>query len=108
MYLAINKHNSNEYHSFVWNEYGELIINWVKVNPNDWIIIEVFENIEKQAKPIKKKEKYTLKDIEEGEIESFNDFNEFIERWNEYYQLEYKSINEFNDNELYYKIIINN
>ena len=43
MYLAINKHNRNEYHSFVWDEENNLIINWVKVNPNDWDIIEVFE-----------------------------------------------------------------
>lgn len=44
MYLAINKHNRNEYHSFVWDEDNNLIINWVKVNPNDWDIIEVSEN----------------------------------------------------------------
>ena len=43
MYLAINKHNKNEYHSFVWDEDGSLIINWVKVNPADWDIIEVAE-----------------------------------------------------------------
>jgi hypothetical protein len=44
MYLAINKHNRNEYHSFTWDENDNLLINWIAVNPNDWNIIEVFES----------------------------------------------------------------
>jgi len=44
MYLAINKHNPNEYHSFTYSEEGELIINWLKVKADDWRIIEVFED----------------------------------------------------------------
>jgi len=43
MYIAINKHNTNDYHSFTWTEDDKLIINEHEVNPNDWDIVEVEE-----------------------------------------------------------------
>ena len=41
MYLAINKKDPNEYHSFTWTENDELIINGYAVDPMDWEIVWV-------------------------------------------------------------------
>jgi hypothetical protein len=41
MYLAINKHNMLEAHSFEWTQDDELIICGKSVNVNDWDIIWV-------------------------------------------------------------------
>lgn len=41
MYLAINKHNYLEVHSFEWTQNDELIIFGKSVNVNDWEIIWV-------------------------------------------------------------------
>jgi len=40
-YIAMNKQNSNDYHSFTWTQDNKLIINGKSVNPNDWEIVEV-------------------------------------------------------------------
>lgn len=42
MYIAINKANRLEFHSFEWNENNELIVNGKQVSIEDWEIIEVF------------------------------------------------------------------
>ena len=47
MYLAVNKQNPNEVHSFTWTECDELIINNQVVNPTDWDIVE-FEEVVSQ------------------------------------------------------------
>ena len=41
MYIAVNKNNSNEYHSFTWTQDDKLTINGQEVNPQDWDIIAV-------------------------------------------------------------------
>jgi hypothetical protein len=41
MYLAVNKHNTQEIHSFHWTPDNKLIICGLAVNPNDWEIIEM-------------------------------------------------------------------
>lgn len=41
MYLAINKNNPNEVHSFHWTPDNKLIICDSEVNPNDWEILEM-------------------------------------------------------------------
>ena len=41
MYLAINKQDNNEAHSFTWTENDKLIINNQIVNTNNWEIVEV-------------------------------------------------------------------
>ena len=41
MYLAVNKHNTQEIHSFHWTPENKLIICGLAVNPNDWEIIEM-------------------------------------------------------------------
>jgi len=46
MYLAINKQNLNEYHSFTWAQDDRLIINGVGVNIDEWEIVWV-----EQTKP---------------------------------------------------------
>lgn len=43
MYLAINKNNPFEVHSFEWTESNELIICNQTENPNDWEIVEFDE-----------------------------------------------------------------
>ncbi len=40
MYIAINKSNPNERHSFTWTADDKLIINGHEVSPNDWDIVE--------------------------------------------------------------------
>jgi hypothetical protein len=47
MYLAFNKHNPQEVHSFHWTPENKLIICGLAVNPKDWDIIEVVEVTEK-------------------------------------------------------------
>ena len=41
MYIAFNKNNPNDYHSFHWTQDDQLIINGESVNPNNWEIVEV-------------------------------------------------------------------
>ena len=41
MYLAINKQDNQDVHSFTWTYDDKLIINGNEVNPNDWKIVEV-------------------------------------------------------------------
>jgi hypothetical protein len=41
MYLAINKQNNQDAHSFTWTCDDKLIINDNEVNPKDWEIVEV-------------------------------------------------------------------
>lgn len=41
MYLAINKHNTNEVHSFEWTPDNKLIICNNEAKPSDWDIVEV-------------------------------------------------------------------
>ena len=41
MYLAINKNNPNECHSFTWTQDDRLIINNIEVNIDEWDIIWV-------------------------------------------------------------------
>jgi len=41
MYLAINKQDNQDVHSFTWTYDDKLIINDNEVNPNDWKIVEV-------------------------------------------------------------------
>ncbi len=41
MYLAINKEDNKDVHSFTWTSDDKLIINGIEVNPNDWDIVEV-------------------------------------------------------------------
>jgi hypothetical protein len=41
MYLAINKKDPNEYHSFIWTGNDELIINGCVVDPLEWEIVWV-------------------------------------------------------------------
>jgi len=41
MYIAINKSNPNEHHSFTWTADDKLIINGHEANPNDWDIVEI-------------------------------------------------------------------
>ena len=41
MYLAINKHNPLEFHSFEWTQNDELVICGKSVNVSDWEIIYV-------------------------------------------------------------------
>jgi hypothetical protein len=43
MYLAINKNNSLDFHSFEWTMNDELMINGKVENINEWEIIEVEE-----------------------------------------------------------------
>ena len=40
MYLAVNKENPNEYHSFKWTS-DKFIVNNVSVNPKNWEVMEV-------------------------------------------------------------------
>jgi len=39
MYLAINKNDPYEYHSFTWTQDDRLIINGNEVNTREWEII---------------------------------------------------------------------
>jgi hypothetical protein len=48
MYLAINKHDTNEVHSFTWTEDDKLIVCEQIANPNDWDIVE-FEEVDYQT-----------------------------------------------------------
>lgn len=41
MYIAINKKDDTDFHSFTWSETDKLIINGKEVDPNDYDIIEV-------------------------------------------------------------------
>ena len=41
MYIAINKANHLEFHSFEWTEDDKLIVNGEEVNPEEWDIVEV-------------------------------------------------------------------
>ena len=45
MYLAINKNDPNDYHSFYWTEDDRLIIRLIingnEVDPNEWEIVWV-------------------------------------------------------------------
>lgn len=41
MYIAVNKKNRNEVHSYEWTPNDELVINGVIVDENDWDIVEV-------------------------------------------------------------------
>ncbi len=41
MYIAINKTNPNDFHSFHWTQDDKLIINDHQVDPDGWDIIEV-------------------------------------------------------------------
>lgn len=41
MFIAINKNNPHEYHSFSWTQDDRLIINNAEVNVRDWDIIYV-------------------------------------------------------------------
>lgn len=41
MYLAVNKHNPQEVHSFHWTPENKLIVCGLAVNPNDWDIVEM-------------------------------------------------------------------
>jgi hypothetical protein len=36
MWLAINKKNPEEFHSFTWTQDGRLIINGIEVNEEEW------------------------------------------------------------------------
>jgi hypothetical protein len=49
MYIAINKANHLEFHSFEWNKNNELVVNGKQVSPEDWDIIEVLPS---QQQPI--------------------------------------------------------
>jgi hypothetical protein len=49
MYIAINKSNHLEFHSFEWNENNELIVNGKQVSIEDWDIIEVFPSQQQQV-----------------------------------------------------------
>jgi hypothetical protein len=48
MYIAINKANRLEFHSFEWSEDNKLIVNGKQVSINDWDIIEVFPSQQQQ------------------------------------------------------------
>lgn len=41
MYLAVNKFDYNDFHSFTWNEKDELIINGKVEDKDNWNIIEI-------------------------------------------------------------------
>jgi hypothetical protein len=43
MYLAVNKLNTNEFHSFEWAQDDRLMICGASVDANDWEIIYVEE-----------------------------------------------------------------
>ena len=43
MYIAINKKDPTDFHSFTWSETDKLIINGNEVDPKDWDIVEVIE-----------------------------------------------------------------
>jgi hypothetical protein len=43
MYLAVNKQNTNDFHSFEWTQDDKLIICGASVDANDWEIIYVEE-----------------------------------------------------------------
>jgi hypothetical protein len=49
MYLAINKQDNQNVHSFTWTCDDKLIINNVEVNPDSWDIVEmiIIDNIKK-------------------------------------------------------------
>lgn len=44
MYLAVNKKDNNDVHSFEWSSNDELIVNNMVVDESDWIIVE-FEEV---------------------------------------------------------------
>lgn len=52
MYLAVNKKNRQEVHSFTWTKDDELVINGGIVDTGDWEIVEVV--------PVNKKWEYSL------------------------------------------------
>ena len=62
MYLAINKMDVWDYHSFEWNAANKLVINGEEVNPNDWEIIEV-EPTEHTHSPKKQIDMQISKDL---------------------------------------------
>ena len=41
MYLAINKQDNQDVHSFTWTNDDKLIINNIEVNPEGWNIVEM-------------------------------------------------------------------
>ena len=43
MYLAVNKSNTNEFHSFEWTQDDALVICGAYVNADDWEIVYVEE-----------------------------------------------------------------
>ena len=45
MYLAINKSNPHEYHSFTWTQDGRLMINDKEVNAGEWDIMWVEQTL---------------------------------------------------------------
>jgi len=49
MYIAINKANRLEFHSFEWSEDLKLIVNGKQVSIEDWDIIEVFPPQQQQV-----------------------------------------------------------
>lgn len=52
MYIAVNKKDRNEVHSFTWGAHEELFINNQLVDKDDWDIIEV--------EPVNKQWEYSL------------------------------------------------
>lgn len=52
MYVAVNKKDRNEVHSFTWGVHEELFINNQLVDKDDWNIIEI--------EPVNKKWEYSL------------------------------------------------
>ena len=45
MWLAINKKNPDEFHSFIWTQDGRLIINNKEVNEEEWDRIWVVQTL---------------------------------------------------------------
>jgi len=41
MYLAINKQDNQDVHSFTWTNDDKLIINNIEVNPEGWEVVEM-------------------------------------------------------------------
>lgn len=52
VYLAVNKNDKSEIHSFTWDENDNLVINNVIVNIHDWYIVQ-FEESPSLIKTIK-------------------------------------------------------
>lgn len=51
MYVAVNKQDEKQVHSFTWTPQDDLIICGCKVNPSDWEIVQMFAE---ETKPVEK------------------------------------------------------